>query len=377
MRQDDIINGYRILQDFTCAGGGLSKWTFAEKGGKEFFIKEFLHPTFPLASSPGSEKMKARKRKSCEIFEAHHSSLKDAIDSSHIPGGNLIATLDFFRHGAKYFKVTEKVDVTTLKPAQLGNLPLSQRILIMTTVAHSLRILHRLDIVHGDLKLDNVLIKKTRMGSYTTKLIDFDNSYFSGRPPEMAEDVVGDMVFYSPELASYIRQDASATAEHLTAKSDIYALGLLYSLYLTGKLPNFDKAKYKYAWIASHSDIELKLSDGDDEIPDELEGLLNSMMVFKPEDRPDIDHVFENLKKLIKRPEMPATPPANPSPKSKLSRTSKDDSPLKGKMMGKSGEVKPPVPPESEPLVPEKKTPPPIDEDDSSKLKGTLLRKKD
>ena len=50
-------------------------------------------------------------------------------------------------------------------------------------MAHSLRILHQSTYVHGDLKPDNILSKNTT-GDYTTKLIDFDNSYFAGNHHE-------------------------------------------------------------------------------------------------------------------------------------------------------------------------------------------------
>ena len=56
MKKGQVINGYRILQDFSTARGGLSKWTFAEKAGKEYFIKEFLSPTYPVDGAPGSAK---------------------------------------------------------------------------------------------------------------------------------------------------------------------------------------------------------------------------------------------------------------------------------------------------------------------------------
>ncbi|MCB9234178.1 MAG: protein kinase family protein [Bacteroidia bacterium] len=309
MKLNEIINGYRILQDFQTAGGGLSKWSFAERNGEEYFIKEFLHPTFPLADSPGSARVKARKREECEKFEAHQQALKSAMDSKTIPGGNLIAALDFFRYGAKYFKVTDKVDMTALKPAQIASLPLSQRILIMTTTAHSLRILHSLNIVHGDLKLDNVLIKKTRMGSYTTKLIDFDSSYFNQKPPTLVENVVGDMVFYSPELARYIRQEPGVKPEDLTVKSDIFALGLLYSLYLSGRLPNFDLSKYKYAWIWVLQGHTLEINNPD--LPGELKELLEAMLAPKAEARPDIETVFLELRKMVTKPApLPEAPQA-------------------------------------------------------------------
>ena len=69
MKASDIVNGYTILEDFKVVGAGLSKWTFAERGGRQFFIKEFLSPTYPDEYAPGSEKTKANKRTRCAVFE--------------------------------------------------------------------------------------------------------------------------------------------------------------------------------------------------------------------------------------------------------------------------------------------------------------------
>ena len=54
MKAGDIVNGYTVLEDFKVVGAGLSKWTFAERGGRPFFIKEFLSPTYPDEYAPGS-----------------------------------------------------------------------------------------------------------------------------------------------------------------------------------------------------------------------------------------------------------------------------------------------------------------------------------
>src|ERR1700734_1422957 len=115
MRRGDIINGYTILEDFSVANGGLSKWTFARKGGEEFFLKEFLYPTYPVDGSPGSAETKNKKRKECERFELHHQSLVERIAPRCRPGGNLVYTRDFFRHEAKYYKTTDKVDISSLE----------------------------------------------------------------------------------------------------------------------------------------------------------------------------------------------------------------------------------------------------------------------
>src|SRR3989440_5659037 len=94
-RAGDVLNGYRLLEDFRVVGAGLSEWSFAERGGRIFFIKRFLSPTYPEANAPGSERIKAKKRARCAAFEAHHRGIQAAMAPLTTYGGNLIATLDF------------------------------------------------------------------------------------------------------------------------------------------------------------------------------------------------------------------------------------------------------------------------------------------
>jgi len=296
MFKDQNIRGYKILQDFTTAGGGLSKWTFALKSGVTYFIKEFLSPKYPTPDAPGSPASKQRKKEECERFEAHHKTLMDEINEKCGVGSNLVIAIDFFRHETKYFKITEKVDVSSLTVGEIAMLSLSARHLILKTIAHSLSILHRANIVHGDLKPDNVLIKQTKTSYFTAKLIDFDNSYFVGKPPEIAEDMVGDMAYYSPELAGYIRQDERILPADLTTKSDIFALGLLFCQYLVGKVPSFDRARFAYPSLAV-AQGELLTMDATD-VPVALQNLVNQMLVLDYKARPSIQEVFDVLKNI-------------------------------------------------------------------------------
>ncbi|MDX2301587.1 MAG: protein kinase [Microscillaceae bacterium] len=296
MLKGDIIKGYKILKDFTTAGGGLSKWTFAQKNGKEYFMKEFLYPKYPTKNAPGSPETKARKLKACENFERHHKSLMLEINEKCGSGGNLVFTVDFFRSESKYYKVTEKVDVASLSIREISSLPLSSRVLILKTICHSLNVLHKAGIVHGDLKPDNILIKETKTHNYTAKLIDFDNSYFSGNPPEIIEELVGDMVFYSPELAGYIQEDTRIQGKDLTTLSDVFALGLLFCLYLKGSLPEFDQEKYHYACVAVRNGVRLVSAYSD--LPPELNALIEKMLISDYTKRPTVAEIFDGLKSL-------------------------------------------------------------------------------
>jgi eukaryotic-like serine/threonine-protein kinase len=305
MKAGDILNGYRILEDFKVVGAGLSKWTFAERGGRQYFIKEFLSPTYPDDDAPGSEKIKAKKRARCAAFEAHHRGVQRALAPLSAYGGNLIVTLDFFRWGAKYYKVTEKVDAEGLSSTDVTALGLRAQLVLMKTVAHSLKILHDLKIVHSDLKPSNVLIKRTELG-YTTKLIDFDNAYIAGRPPP-PEEIVGTINYYSPELLGYI-QEAGVAPGELGVASDIFALGLIYTEYLTGAPPPFDAARYHEPAVAIRSGETLRIPR--EGIPPQLADLIDAMLLPDPARRPTIGHVHATL--MTVRPDVPDEGPPGP-----------------------------------------------------------------
>ena len=314
-RAGDTIGGYRLLEDFRVVGAGLSEWTFAERDGRTYFIKRFLSPTYPDDAAPGSAKTKARKRARCAAFEAHHRGIQAAMAPLTSYGGNLIATLDFFRYGAKYYKVTEKVDLAGLDTSDVARLRFPAQLVLLKTVAHSLKILHDLDIVHSDLKPSNVLIKRTELG-YTTKLIDFDSSYVVGKPPP-PEEIVGTMNYYSPELVSYIQGTGSAA--DLTTASDIFALGLIYSEYLTGALPAFDPA-YHEAAIAVLNGTKLRLPAG--HAPASVADLVERMLLGDHRARPRVGEVHASLMGL--RSETPTTGrPPFPAGTATVGRTSR------------------------------------------------------
>jgi serine/threonine protein kinase len=305
VKAGDFINGYTILEDFKVVGAGLSKWTFAERGGRQFFIKEFLSPTYPDDNAPGSEKTKAKKRARCAAFEAHHRGVQRALAPLSAYGGNLIVTLDFFRWGAKYYKVTEKVDTAGLGSADVARLDFRTQLVLMKTAAHSLKILHDLRIVHGDLKPSNILIKRTELG-YTTKLIDFDSAYIAGSPPP-PEEIVGTINYYSPELLGYVQQ-AGVTPAELGVASDVFALGLIYTEYLTGSPPPFDTAKYHEPAVAVRSGETLRVPRLGS--PAELADLVDQMLSADPGHRPRIGDVHAALMAIRPSPEEHGAPRA-------------------------------------------------------------------
>jgi serine/threonine protein kinase len=291
MLKGDKIGPYVVLKDFVVAGG-MSKVSFVEKGGKEFFIKEFLSPKYPVEGSPGSVETLRKKRDRCNAFESHHLKLNRAISSKVSVGGNLVFAVDFFRAGTAYYKITEKIDISSLATNDINRLSLERIKIILKTATHSLKILHDLGIVHGDLKPDNILIKETMTGSFTTKLIDFDNSYFSSKPPANSDEVVGTPDYYSPELGSYIKSAGDRPRPDLTTKSDIFALGVIFTQYLTGSKPLIGTS-HSYVWEAVQVGNPV-LIEGKNITP-KIHDLIISMLQLQPSLRPSISEIYKRL----------------------------------------------------------------------------------
>ena len=242
-------------------------------------------------------------------LRGHHRGVQHARAPLSAYGGNLIVTLDFFRWGAKYYKSPKKSTRRDLSTADIKALGLRVQLVLMKTVAHSLKILHDLRIVHSDLKPSNVLIKRTELG-YTTKLIDFDSSYIAGRPPPR-EDIVGTLNYYSPELLGYI-QDAGVAPSELGVASDVFALGLIYTEYLTGAPPPFDVARYHEPAVAVRSGETLRVPRHG--IPTQLADLVDAMLSADPARRPTIGEVHAILMAL----KLPAEDEGAPRPATAL-----------------------------------------------------------
>lgn len=177
------------------------------------------------------------------------------------------------------------------------------------SVAHSLKILHDLQIVHGDLKPDNVMIERTELG-YTSKLVGFDSSYMARRPPA-ATEIVGTINYYSPELLGYFQDDGVAASELGTA-ADVFALGLIYSEFLTGWVPAWDPG-YGEPAVAVRSGVVLRVYRTRlDPAPADL---VDRMMLAAPSSRPPITEVRAALMRIRADGAAPAAAPA-PAPAS-------------------------------------------------------------
>ena len=236
----EIINDYELLQPLQNQDAGFSRWTFAVRNGQEYFLKEFMDPIYPtdLDLSP---KLRESRIQECQEFEKKRMRLYQAVDDAS--DGNAVRIIDFFRHGSRYYIVTPKIVKAQISFDRIVALPLYQRALLCRSMAHTVMRLHKLHFVHSDIKETNIILCPARNGNLTTKLIDFDASFFEDDPPVNEDELGGDQVYLSPEACRFLFGEEV----QLTCAMDVFSLGLLFHQYLTGKLPDFDTKEYFYA----------------------------------------------------------------------------------------------------------------------------------
>jgi serine/threonine protein kinase len=147
---------------------------------------------------------------------------------------NIVSIIDFGedqRLGA--FMVMELLDGEPLSVRLRGEgrFPLKQACEIILQIAEALRYIHQKEVVHCDIKPDNILlcpVPGTDRRKYAVKLLDFGLARMHVKTTKISAMVDGTPEYMAPER---IRGNAPVPS------MDIYSLGILCYEMLTGQLP--------------------------------------------------------------------------------------------------------------------------------------------
>jgi len=205
---------------------------------------------------------------------------QEAKLASEISHPNIVSVVDFGedeQFGA--YMVMELVEGEPL--ISQGSLPMSPRraIDVLAQVSDALDHIHKRGIIHGDVKADNIMLTAEQAGASgarrrrVVRLLDFGLA----RRPEHAEEegVSGSPHYLAPERA------AGGPA---SVSSDIYALGVLGYLLLTGTLP-YDGSVVEVLMAHIHDTPEPIATRRKEEVDDALEKLVSRAMAKDPAQR--------------------------------------------------------------------------------------------
>ncbi|HET6150303.1 MAG TPA: serine/threonine-protein kinase [Polyangia bacterium] len=153
--------------------------------------------------------------------------------TSRIEHPNTIRVYDFGESAGRLFLVMEYLPGRTLRAVidGEGRQPVARALHIGRQVARGLGAAHEAEVVHRDLKPDNVMLVDFFGEGDFVKVMDFGiaRSMDALRPQlTMTGQVIGSPAYMAPEQAT------GDTPDHRT---DVYALGIIFYELLTGRVP--------------------------------------------------------------------------------------------------------------------------------------------
>lgn len=141
---------------------------------------------------------------------------------------NIVNMYDVGQEGETHYIVMEYVDGMTLKEyiRREGRLSSKEAVRIASQICSALYHAHENNIVHRDIKPQNILINKEG----TAKVADFGiaRAITSSTVTIAGADVIGSVHYFSPEQAK---------GGYVDKKSDIYSLGIVLYEMVTGVVP--------------------------------------------------------------------------------------------------------------------------------------------
>lgn len=168
-----------------------------------------------------------------------------------------------------------------------GKLSLRMAVWSVRQAAEGLAALHRVGLVHADVKTGNILAN----GTGEATLIDLGFAHKPGENRELlrAGFVMGTANYVAPELCRQPSREGPA--------ADVFSLGVTFFECLTGRLP-YPPAKAGEAMRLRRQAVPMDLTAVPGRWPSEVVGLVREMLAVDPRDRPPAPRVVRELVRL-------------------------------------------------------------------------------
>lgn len=235
------------------------------EGGTEIALKVLLD--IKRDKLPNSEKL---RREALAMVSSHHRYVV-RLDDFHSVGELCYLSMEY----------APEADLRKFTAKKGGRLPPAQAELFLTQAAEALEFVHKVGIIHRDIKPDNILVigeKEIRLGDFGVALLPGDDS-----SPEELKMAVGTMDYMAPEVLEGVAYDQ---------KSDIYSLGVSFYEMLSGKHP-FSGASMADQLEVRKAERLVPLTTIAPEVPQYLSDVILQAMHNEPRKR------FSSAKELL------------------------------------------------------------------------------
>ncbi|MBL0196441.1 MAG: protein kinase [Myxococcales bacterium] len=261
VRLGTTLSGRYVIDEVLGEGGMATVYGATHKlTGKPVALK-VMHPT--LATDAVVRERFRREAKNAQKLT--HPNIIEIYDQGETEDGTAYIAMERL-HGAPL-------------SATIGSrtMTLRRALHIMVQLARGVARAHDLDVVHRDIKPDNIFLCQRDDGTELVKILDFGiaKSMHDSRLTGQGE------LFGTPQ---YMAPERIKNAE-VGPAADLYALGVVFYELLTGELP-FDAADIATFFVKHLRDVPPPPSAQNPEVPPELDALVATMLAKEPGERP-------------------------------------------------------------------------------------------
>ena len=215
----------------------------------------------------------------------------EAQAAARLSHPNIVNVYDVVDEGSIHYIVMELIEGITLKSyiGKKGFLDVKEAVGIAIQVAQGIGAAHEQNIVHRDIKPQNMLISKAGK----VKVADFGIAR-AASTQTMTSEAMGSVHYMAPE---------QARGGYSDTRSDIYSLGITIFEMVTGRLP-FEGESTVAVALAQLQEPISRPTYFNPEIPVSLEGVILKCTEKKPEYRySQISEVIADLRRVLVYPD--------------------------------------------------------------------------
>jgi serine/threonine-protein kinase len=265
VRIGTLIAGKYLVGEVLGEGGMATVYAATQKvTGKSIALK-VMHPM--LATDDVVRERFRREAKNAQKLT--HPNIIEIYDQGDTEDGTAYIAMERL-HGAPL-------------SATIGSrtMTLPRALRIMVQLARGIARAHDLDVVHRDIKPDNIFLCVRDDGTELVKILDFGiaKSRHDSRLTGQGE------LFGTPQ---YMAPERIKNAE-VGPAADLYALGVVFFELLTGELP-FDAPDIATFFVKHLRDAPPSAAAKNPEVSPELDALVNALLAKEPGQRPVDGH---------------------------------------------------------------------------------------
>lgn len=291
-----LIGNYRVTRLLGKGGMGLVFEAVHEQIKRRAAIK-ILHAEY----SRSPEVIRRFFNEALAVNVVQHPSIVGVFESGQLPDGAAFIVMEF-------------LDGETLTSClnNKGVFKESEALLLVRQISSALAATHAKDIVHRDLKSDNVMLVNDPEvpGGRRVKILDFGLAKIAEKHQSNAVQTKDGVVMGTP---SYMPPEQWMSATMVDAKSDVYSLGIIFFEMLTARRPFVGETINQLMMGHMYEDPPL-VTAYEQTVSAGTAQLINLMLTKTRTARPAMSEVSARIEQLLAAPvPAPASPPQKSS----------------------------------------------------------------